>query len=102
MSDNVIAFYLCGIGFFSLLFYWHSRNDSFDLRWLLVDTKTNKVSLFKLGQLVALCVSSWALVHQTINNVLTEWLFTGYMIAWAGANIAKKFLDKDKLTDTSK
>ena len=46
--------------------------------------------------MVALFVSSWAMIHQTINNALTEWLFGGYMVAWAGANIASKFIDSAK------
>ena len=79
-----------------LLYRWQRKDDQFDLRYLLVDTVTEKVSLFKLGQLVALLVSTWALIHETRANHLTEWLFGSYMIAWAGVNLGNKIVEKMK------
>lgn len=84
--------FLCGM---LLLGRWHrDKDNAFDLRWIIVDTKSNRVSLFKVGQFVALVVSTWALIYEVRHNRLTEWLFVGYMISWAGANTLNKVVDK--------
>ena len=75
-----------------VLISWHKTDDAFDMRQLLVDTATGKVSLFKVGQLVALLTSTWAFIHETRMGHLTEWLFTAYIIAWGGMNIANKMV----------
>lgn len=93
MSDTYILL-LAALVFALLLSYWQRTDAEFDLRWLLVDTVTGKVSLFKLGQFVALVVSTWVLVYETRRGMLTEWLFGFYMAAWAGANIANKFVER--------
>jgi hypothetical protein len=80
----------------ALLYRWQCKDDQFDLRWLLVDTTTEKVSLFKLGQLVALAVSTWAIVVETRAGHLTEWLFLAYIGVWSGANVGNKIIGKMK------
>lgn len=79
-----------------LLLMWHRSPDSFDIRHLLVDSKTDRVSLMKCGQLMALLVSTWVLVRETQHDRLTEWLFTGYMVTWAGTNLLKRWIDTKK------
>jgi len=79
-----------------ILVMWQRGDDEFDLRWLVVDTHTAKVSLFKLSQLTALVVSTWALVFETRAGHLTEWLFLAYIGVWSGANVANKAVDKMK------
>ncbi len=79
-----------------LLAMWQRDNSPFDLRHLLIDSKTQRVSLFKLGQLVALVVSSWGFVVLVSKDKLTETYFLGYMTAWTAANIGKRLIDKDK------
>lgn len=76
----------------ALLIYWHCLNDRFDVRWLIVDTQTRKVSLFKVGQFVALIISTWAFVVLVQRNLLTEWFFAGYMLTWTGASLANKWI----------
>jgi hypothetical protein len=78
--------------FLLLLVKWHvdSKND-LDIRSAFM--KDGKLSLAKSGQALALIVSTWVLIYQTRNNRLTDWLFTGYMVAWSGANMASKYLD---------
>lgn len=76
-----------------VLVRWHTRKDEFDLRLLLLDADM-RLSLYKLGQLVALLVSTWVLIHETRVGKLNEWLFGSYMIAWTGVNIAAKLADK--------
>ena len=81
-----------------VLYRWQRGDDTFDLRWLIVDSKSGHVSLFKTGQAVALLASTWVLIYQTRHEHLTEWLFGTYMLAWAGANVARRLIDKDKET----
>jgi len=85
---------LCAVVCFVLILYsWQKADDTFDLRYILLDKSTNQVSLSKVGQTVALLVSTWVIIHETRNARLNEWLFAGYMFAWAGANFASKWLD---------
>lgn len=77
--------------FVVLMAFAQHRDDKFDIRNLITD-ESGTVSLMKTGQLIALIVSTWALVHETRVNRLTDWLFFGYMMAWAGANVAAKYI----------
>ena len=81
--------------FLMLLVYWHiDKATRFDIRDLLVDKKTGRLSLYKIGQFFALIVSTWVIVRETNSDRLTEWLFIAYMAAWSGANLANKYLDR--------
>jgi hypothetical protein len=73
---------------------WHKSPQAFDLKWLVVDTKTEKVSLSKVGQLAALLVSTWGFVVLIEKDRMSEWFFMGYMLAWTGANLANKMVTK--------
>jgi hypothetical protein len=78
-----------------VLVYWHMSSDvRFDLRDLLIDSKTKELSLSKTGQFLALLISTWVLMYETRAGRLTDWLFTGYMLAWAGANSLNKYLEQ--------
>ena len=81
-------------GFFLYLLYsWHTdKNTSLDVRTLVMTG--DKLSLAKMGQFIAMIVSTWVIIYQTRATLLTEWLFTGYMLAWAGAGVAGKLIDK--------
>lgn len=84
----------CAIG---VVAYWHmSPASDFDMKWMLVESTTGKVSIYKVGQATALAVSTWVLVNETRAGRLNEWLFCGYMVAWAGANLASKIIDKPR------
>ncbi len=72
---------------------WQRASDSFDLRKVIVDAGGD-VSLAKIGQVVALLVSTWVLIHETRAGKVNEWLFGGYMLAWAGTNLISKAIDK--------
>ena len=81
-----------------LISAWLWQRDStnkFDLLDL-ISGDDGKLSLSKTGQLVALLVSTWGFVAITRADKMTEWYFAGYMLAWAGANIASKALDAKK------
>lgn len=77
-----------------VLHRWHITSDRFDLRDLIVDSKTERVSLFKTGQAIALLASTWVLIYQTRHGLLTEWLFGGYILTWAGSNVIQRMADK--------
>lgn len=74
-----------------VLLYGQYRDDDFDLRTLIVD-ESGKISLSKFGQFVALVASTWVLIHETRTDKLTEWLFAGYILTWAGANLGNKWI----------
>ena len=79
----------------AFLIYWHLDSSTrFDIRDLMVDKKTQRLSLYKIGQFFALLVSTWVLIYETRNGRLSEWLFIAYMAAWSGANLANKYLDR--------
>ncbi len=91
MNDGLLVAGILALVF--LLWLWHmDKSDAFDLRWLIVDTATVKVSLFKLGQLVALLTTTWMVIYETRSDRLTEWLFMAYAATWAGANVANRLI----------
>jgi len=94
LINNPMAFALCVLLLlgFIVLYVVQARRDQFDLRWLITDEQTKQPSLHKFGQLVALAISSWGFVYQALNGHLTEWYFTAYMLAWAAAEAANKYL----------
>lgn len=94
LSDIVLV--LGALSFVATLFVWHKKDDAFDLRHILVDSKTQRVSLFKIGQLIALLVSTWALIHETRTHGLTEWLFLAYIATWSGINVANRAIEKQQ------
>lgn len=92
--DLIVLVVGSGVGL-GVLVYWHiDKETRFDIRDLLIDSTTKELSLYKVGQLMALIFSTWVLVHETRSGKLSEWLFGSYMIAWSGANLIKKYLDK--------
>ncbi len=95
MESQIVLGVMVLLGLLVLL-HWQRCPDQFDLRWILVDTETQKVSLFKAGQLVALIVSTYAFVILVQRDKLTEWFFAGYMLTWAGANLANKWITSTK------
>jgi hypothetical protein len=81
------------------LVVWHKGESRFDLKEIIVDTETNTVSLYKLGQVLALLISTWVLINETRAGRLNEFLFTMYMISWAGANSLNKYIDNKRKSD---
>ena len=83
-----------GLWIMVVLIRWHTEDSKFDLRHVLVDANTKRVSLHKLGQFVALVVSTAVLWYEMMHARLTEWLFAGYMFTWTGALLAKRWIDR--------
>jgi hypothetical protein len=97
MNIDTIILLFASILIGILLWIWHNDSTTrFDLTELITDSKTNRTSLMKLGQTLALLVSTWVLIYETREGRLTEWLFLSYMGIWSGANLARKWMDKPK------
>lgn len=76
---------------------WHSSKDpQFDFRIALIDPLTGRISFSRLGHFVSLVISTLIICFETINGRLSEWLFAGYMVSWAGAYVAAKAIDSNK------
>ena len=65
------------------------RPKTFDF---LKDKDTMYPSLGRQGQFTAMIVSTWIIVVAAIKGAVNEWLFTGYMFAWAGAQFGSVWL----------
>ena len=79
-----------------VLVSWHRDNTAFDFRKALLDPATSAISFSRLGHFVALIVSTAVLLHQTARGTLTDWLFLGYMTAWATVFAVSKNIDYKK------
>ena len=84
-----------------LLYRAQTKEDKFDLRDLIVEKETGRVSLSRFGQFVALLVSTWGFVALTLHDKLTEWYYASYMMIWAAAEGFRKWgsleIDKKKI-----
>jgi hypothetical protein len=58
----------------------------------LLDKGSDFPSLGRQGQYTAMIVSTWVIATVTLENGLSEWLFIGYMFAWAGAQFGSTWL----------
>lgn len=76
----------------SLIWNLNKKEGSFDLNDLFVDTN-GKASTSRISAVVALILSSWAFVHLTLNDKLTEWFFAGYMAIWVLNRSFSKWTD---------
>jgi hypothetical protein len=93
MNIDTLVLIFASVVLCILVFMWHNDEETrFDLTELMIDSKTNRVSLMKIGQALALLVSTWVLIYETRAGRLSEWLFLSYMGCWAGANLANKWL----------
>lgn len=69
------------------------KKDKLDLRYLILDDNNRKPSIHKLGQVLALLVSTWGFVYEIEHGTFTETYLTVYMGIWAGAGAVNKYLD---------
>jgi len=59
----------------------NNKNSKFLIDSLFVDDN-GRASTSKMGELIALIVSTWAVVHLVIQNNITAEFFGAYMAAW--------------------
>lgn len=69
------------------------KKDKFDLRYLIIDDTSKKPSIHKLGQALALLVSTWGFVYLIEHDKFSEGYLTIYMGVWAGSTAMNKWLD---------
>lgn len=97
---NIPAIIL-GIGMIAyvlVLLKWHVHNGPFDFRASLLEPPTpGSVSLSRLAQLTALVTSTGILIYYTVRGNVSEWMYLGYMTAWAGTYIAAKYAPADRV-----
>lgn len=55
-------------------------------------SENGKLSLNKTAQFGAFLISSWGFIYLTVHSSLTEWFYTSYMVAWAGAAVANNWI----------
>lgn len=73
--------------------YLQLKDDSIDLRWLIME-RPNKPSLSKIGQIVALLVSTWGFVVLVLKGQMTETYMLVYMGTWTGSTMIHSYLSK--------
>lgn len=76
-----------------ILAKWHKDDSAFDFRQALLDPVTKVISFSRLGHFVCLIASTSLLMHEAAKGRLTDWLYIGYMTAWAGTYVASKAID---------
>jgi hypothetical protein len=96
--ELVLAIVL-GLVAVALVMVTRDRRNPASLLQLVVEARTGRISLSRVGQLVALIVSSWGFVALVKTDKLTEWYFTSYMLAWAGSRLASQYLDGRKRSE---
>ena len=90
--DVMTAFLLTVILILCVILYRaQKKDDNFDLRDLIVDKASGRVSLSRFGQLTALLVSTWGFITLTLHDKLTEWYYGSYMFTWAAAEGYRKW-----------
>ena len=103
LTIDLIVLSIGAIIVLAFLIYWHlDKKTHFDIRDLMVDHRTKILSLNKIGQLFALLVSTWIIVHETRVGRLTAFLFTGYMAVWSGSSLLSKYLDNKRKLEENK
>lgn len=69
------------------------KRHDFDFGNMLKD-EGGKESATRLAILVALCMSSWALIFDTMKNgVVNDKLLMIYLLVWSGTKVAEKIAD---------
>jgi hypothetical protein len=84
--------FLILFGLLCIVTYAQFKRKDFDLMNLVVNPDDKTLDIHKVGQLLALLISSWGFIYVTLNNELTEWFFTAYMAIWAGATAANTLI----------
>jgi hypothetical protein len=87
------ALFVIVLTFVGTCAYLQFKNDSLDLRWLIME-RPHKPSLPKIGQVVALIVSTWGFVTLVMKGQLTETYFMCYMTVWSGSAALETYFNK--------
>lgn len=88
---------------FLYIFAKIQRSDNgFDMKQMLCDAD-GKPSLTRLGNMVAIGISSWAVMFHVIhtNGKLDSTFLIGYLAVYAGAQTANKFFESRSQSNTN-
>lgn len=88
---EILGFIALIIGL-AVLVYAHLSDDPFDLRYLVVDEISKKLSSYKFAFLVCLIVMSYGFVVLLNQGKMTEW----YAGLYAGTFVAGRIFGKDR------
>lgn len=73
---------------------WKAQKRSdFDFAQMLLD-EAGKPSALRLSIMGSFAISSWVVMHDTLDNTLTDWEFVSYLAVWSGAKVADTFAQK--------
>ena len=70
------------------------RRKDFDLAEMLRDEKTGKLMMLNGAGIGAFVFSTWMLMHDTLNDTLTDYEFGIYLFFWSGAKVAMVIAQK--------
>lgn len=87
----VLFFIVMALAFTVLLL--QLKDDPLDLRYLIMDS-AKKPSIPKIGQIIALVVSTYAFVIMLFKGQLSDTFFFGYMAIWSGSATVEAYLSK--------
>lgn len=88
----VILLVLLGFAFWAFRKAHNAPGNSFDLKDLFKDDQ-GRVSSMRFSLLVAMAISSWAIMVMVLNNQLDPTAFIGYIAFWSGSAVASKFVE---------
>lgn len=75
------------------------NRPSFDLADIITGDN-GRVSGSKSAAALACFASTWVLIHVTDKDLLQEWVFFGYLVAFTGASLGTKFIEKGQVTSS--
>jgi len=85
-----------------VLYKWQTGPDAFDLRALMVDTVTGKISIEKVAYSVAMVFGTWIMIALTERNRMTENYFGIYLSVFALSRTASSAISVYKDTSMAK
>lgn len=85
------ALFVLVVTLVGIMIYLQTRDDPLDLRWLILDAQ-RKPALGKIGQVVALIISTWAFAIFTLKGTLSVDYFIAYMVSWSGSAALEQYL----------
>lgn len=76
------------------LMLWNAQKSKlhFDMKDLVMDHDSNRVSLSKFANLTALMVSSWGMIALVVGGAMTEGYMLAFMGIWSGNALGTQFI----------
>lgn len=95
LNINLISFLVVAIPLVWILVYWHRDSETkINLTHLVIDDK-GKTSIWKIGQVLALVVTTWYFVLEAQLHTLRWEVFATYIAVWTGVSLTKALAKPD-------